>query len=136
MAKTLNPVSTGLTGETLRWAQSAHKILNGAIDMGIPTEKDTTGNYNEFSQGNTSGVLIRIGAHGTIGNVYVWGTSSVAITINHGLVNSANKPRQPIGVHLVNSDKALQIWQPTTATTTSVFLAPSDASANATVYIF
>jgi hypothetical protein len=131
MAKTQNPVSAGVVGETLRWAQSVHKILNGAVDMGVPTgSKDSTGNYSEFSQGNGSGVLIRIGASGSVGVANKWTTTGTAITINHGL------QRQPIGVHLVNSDKQLQIWQPTTPTTVSIFLAPSDATANATVYVF
>ena len=130
MAKTQNPVSAGVSGDTLRWAQSVHQTLNGAVDMGVPTgAKDSTGNYSKFSQGNTSGELIRIGAASSTQAVK-WTTSNTAITIKHGL------QRQPIGVHLVNSDKALQIWQPTTATTTSIFLAPSDATANATIYVF
>lgn len=139
MAKTLNPVDFALElpSKTLRWAQSLHKIINGGVDMGVPTQKDNTGNYNTFSQGNTSGVLIRIGAHGSSGNAITWGAAAgTPVTIQHGLVDSRNQPRQPIGVHLVSSDNDLRIWQPTTPDTTDIFLAPSDPSVNATVYVF
>lgn len=138
MAKTLNPVDFAreLATNTMRWAQSVHKILNGAVDMGVPTQKDATGNYNTFSQGNASGVLIRIGANGSSGNTIIWAAAAAPITIQHGLVDSMNQPRQPIGVHLVNSDKDLRVWQPTAPTTANIFLAPSDNTANATVYVF
>ncbi len=139
MAKTLNPVDFAreLPTSTLRWAQSLHKIVNGGVDMGVPTKKDATGNYNTFSQGNASGVLVRIGAHGSTGNKLTWAAGAgTPVTIQHGLVDSQNQPRQPIGVHLVASDKDLRVWQPTTPTTESIFLAPSDPTANATVYVF
>jgi hypothetical protein len=129
MAKTQNPVSAGVSGDTLRWAQSVHQTLNGNVDMGIPTGKDATGNWSEFGQGNSSGVLIRIGAASST-QANKWTTTGTAIAVNHGL------QRQPIGVHLVNSDKQLQVWQPTTATATYIYLAPSDATVNATVYVF
>lgn len=138
MAKTLNPVDFAreLPTATMRWAQSLHKIVNGGVDMGVPTQKDNTGNYNTFTQGNTSGVLIRIGAHGSSGNAITWGVVATAIPIQHGLVDSKNQPRQPVGVHLVNSDKDLRVWMPTAPNTVDIFLAPSDATANATVYVF
>jgi hypothetical protein len=93
MAKTLNPVDFAreLPANTLRWAQSLHKVLNGAVDMGVPTAKDPTGNYNTFSQGNGSGILIRIGAHGSSGNNVTWGTTATPVTININLLTAQEK---------------------------------------------
>jgi hypothetical protein len=132
MAKTLNPVdfARGMPAQLLQWAQSVHKQINGSLSMGEPIGKDSTGNYNAFNQGNTSGVLIRIGASGTSGNSYAWTTTGTGISINHGLL------KQPIGFHLVNSDKSLNIWQTVTPDVNTITLAPSDATANATVYVF
>lgn len=138
MAKTLNPVdfALGMPSALLKWAQSIHKTINGSIDQGVPNGKDSTGNYNSFSDGNSSGVLIRIGASGTSDNKYSWTTSNTPITINHGLFDSQGQPRQPIGVRLESSTKALSVYQPTTATTTEIFLSPTDATSYATVYVY
>lgn len=136
--KSLNPqdFALGLPAGQLRWALSEHKVIQGGIDMGIPQSKDSTGNYNTFDQGNTNGVLVRVGASGSSDNKNAWTTSNTQIAINHGLTDSNGQPRQPVGVHLVNSNKQLTIWQPTTPDTTNVYVAPSDATAYATLYIF
>jgi hypothetical protein len=112
-----------------QWTQSVQQALSGNIDMGTPTSKDSTGQYNEFQKGNGSGVLIRIGAHGSSGNTYTWPAAG-NLVINHGLL------RQPIGCHLVSSDAQLTICQPTAPDSNSITLSPSNNAANATVYIF
>jgi hypothetical protein len=112
-----------------QWVQSVQDSLNGSIDMGTPTSKDSTGQYNEFKQGNGSGILIRIGAAGTAGNKYSW-PSTGSLTVNHGL------QRQPVGCHLVSSDKQLSVWQPSTPDATNIILESSDPTVNATVYVF
>lgn len=132
MSKSENP--TDFTAQLPRaqkqWTLSVHKVLNGQIDQGTPTSKDATGNWNQFQNPNTSGILIRIGANGTTSNKYIWGASNTAITINHGL------GRQPIGVRLESSDAALNIYQTQTPDTNNVYVAPSNNAANATIYIF
>jgi len=133
MSQSLNPVdfAMGMPRALLQWAQSLHKTVNGQIEMGLPIGKDATGNYSQFSPSNTSGTLIRIGASGgASGNSNNWSTSSTGIVINHGLL------KQPIGCHLVSSDKQLVIWQTQTPNSQNIYLAPSDATANATVYVF
>jgi len=132
MSKTLNPVdfALGMPAALLRWAQSVHDTVNNKLDFGTPLTQDSTGNFNTFAPGNNNGVLIRIGASGGSGNKYNWTTSTAPVAILHGL------GRQPIGAHLVSSDKALTIWLPTTPTTTTLSIAPSDATANATIYVF
>jgi hypothetical protein len=97
--------------------------------MGTPTSKDLTGQYNEFQKGNGSGVLIRIGATGSTGNAYTW-PSSGNLVINHGLL------RQPIGCHIVSSDKQLTHCQPVAPDENNITLLPSDPTANATIYVF
>jgi hypothetical protein len=109
--------------------QSVHQVLTGNVDMGTPTSKDSTGQYNEFQKGNGSGILIRVGAHGSTGNAYTWPASG-NLVINHGLL------RQPIGCHVVNSDNHLTIAQPTAPDENSITLNPSDRTTNATVYVF
>lgn len=129
--KTQNPVNIlGVPKQLLQWAQTLHLTLNGGITHGTPTSKDSTGNYNKFEKDNMDGVLIRIGASGTVDNENAWTTTGVGIAVNHGLL------RQPVGCHLVSSDKALSIWQPVLADINTITLAPSDATAYATVYVF
>src|SRR5271157_2732538 len=112
-----------------QWTQTVQQTLSGNVDMGTPTSKDSTGQYNVFQKGNGSGVLIRIGAHGSTGNTYTWPASG-NLVINHGLL------RQPVGCHLVSSDKQLTFCQPTTPDSNSITLTPSDPTSNATVYVF
>jgi hypothetical protein len=132
MAKTINPVdmSMQLSKEHLRWAQSVHTQINGGLDLGRPISKDATGTYNQFDQGNGNGVLIRIGAAGTSNGKYIWGASNAPIVINHGL------GRQPVGYHIVDMDKNVTIYRTVAADATQITLAPTDASANTTVYVF
>jgi hypothetical protein len=112
-----------------QWTQSIQQTLVGNVDMGTPTSKDATGQFNKFDKGNGSGILIRIGAAGSTGNKYTWPATGNLI-INHGLL------RQPVGCHLVNSDKQLTFCQPTVPDENSITLTPSDPTSNATVYVF
>ena len=135
MTQSINPVdmAMGLPRQQLQWAQSIHQTVNGSLDMGnvLPGGLDTTGTPANFNKGNGSGVLIRIGASGTTnGPKYNWTTSGTGISINHTL------QRQPIGFHVVDSDKPLTVHRTVVSDSTQITLAPSDATANATVYIF
>lgn len=138
MAKSVNPVdmALGLPRQQLQWAQSIHKVLNGQISPGTPLTQDATGNFNTFSQDNMSGQLIRIGASGGLGNTYNWTTSNTPIQVNHSLVDSNNKPRQPIGFHIVNKDKSMDAYITQTPDSTYLYIAPTDATANCTIYVF
>lgn len=127
--KPLNPILS-LSGHPLKWAQSVHKALTGGIALASPTGKNAVGVYNEFSQDNGDGVMIRVGAHGTSEQQYTWGSTNTGIVINHGLL------RQPIGYHVVDTDKALQVYRTAVPDTNQITLAPSDNSVNATIYIF
>ena len=119
-----------LTPAQLKWAQTLHKTVNGNIEPGIPQSKDSSGNWSTFAKANTSGVLIRVSPNGSTDNKYSWAGVSAGISINHGLL------RQPIGAHLVSSDKDLRIWIPVTPTSDIIQIAPSDNTAYATIYIF
>jgi hypothetical protein len=132
MGRSVNPVNMaiGLPRQQLQWAQSLDTTLNGDVDMGTATAKDSTGQYSEFNRGNGSGVLIRVGPSGGTDTKYVWTTTGSGIAINHGL------GRQPIGAHLVSSSKQLTIWQPQVGDENNINIAPSDATAYATLYIF
>ena len=112
-----------------QFVQSVQQVLTGNIDMGTPVNKDATGQYNQFDKGNGSGILLRIGAHGSTGNNLTWPASG-NLVINHGL------QRQPIGCHLVSSDAQLTICQPVAPDSNVITLLPSTNTANATVYIF
>lgn len=130
--QTQNPSdrSLTLTAAQLKWAQTLHQTVNGGIEPGIPQSKDTSGNWSTFEKANTSGVLIRVSPRGTSDNTYSWAAVGAPITINHGL------QRQPIGAHLVSSDKDLRIWIPATPTKDTIQIAPSDNTSYATIYIF
>jgi hypothetical protein len=138
MGRTFNPgtLMQGLPRDQYQWAQSLDQNINGSLDLGrvdagAKGAIDSTGTPAAFTKGNGSGILIRIGASGsTNGPIYNWTTSNTGIAVNHQL------QRQPIGFHLVDSDKALQVYRVGTANTNTITLAPSDATANATVYIF
>ena len=136
--KTLNPndFAMGFPASLLRWAQSIYNSINGQIDFGVPNGKDSSGNYNFWDNPNCSGVLVRVSPFGNTDNKYIWVATNTAIPINHGLVDQNRKPRQPIGVILVNSNKDLRIYQPTTPDTTNVYVAPTDNTSYATLYIF
>jgi len=114
--------------EHLRWAQNVDKAFNGNIDMGIPTGKNSAGVYNTFSPGNSSGVLIRVGATGS-GEIYAW-DSTGAVTINHEL------NRQPIGFKIVDKDAAVDIYRTAVPTVTQIALKATVNTVNVTLYIF
>jgi len=129
LPKDPNTFAHGLPEQHRQVLQSVHQVLTGNVDMGTPTSKDSTGQYNKFQKGNGSGMLFRIGATGTTGNDYTWPATG-NLVINHGLM------RQPIGCHLVSSDKQFSHWQPVAPDSNSLTLAPSDPTANVTVYVF
>jgi hypothetical protein len=138
MARSVNPVdmAMGLPRQQLQWAQSLHNVVNGGLDQGVPTGKDSTGNFNTFTQGNANGVLVRVGASGSTGNQYTWSSSNAPLVINHGLVDTNGKPRQPIGVHVVNKNKSLDVYLPVAPNESTITIHPTDATAHATLYIF
>jgi hypothetical protein len=117
-----------ITPEHLRWAQSVNRALTGGVDMGEPTGKNPSGVYNTFNTGNSSGVLIRVGAHGGAEPVQWDATGNV--TINHGL------GRQPIGFKLVDKDNTVDVWRTAVPTTLVIALKTSSGAVNVTVYIF
>lgn len=117
-----------ITPQHLKWAQSVDKVLNGAVDMGEATGQDANGVYNTFTQGNGSGILIRIGANGSTEPVQ-W-DSSGAVTVNHGL------NRQPIGFKLVDKDGTVDVFRTATPTSSVIALKSTDKTVNTTVYIF
>ena len=131
MPQSVNPV-----GPTqLQWSQSVHKTLNGGVDMGVPIGKDSNGVYNQFNTGNSTGVLIRIGAAAS-SEPYKWTVANVGVSLNHALVDQNGTPRQPIGFKIVDKDKAMDVYRVGTPTTTNIILAPTDPTANVTVYVF
>ena len=121
-----------------QWLQSVQQVLTGNVDMGTPTGSAPSsagvnaGVYTQFEQGNSTGILVRIAATGVSGTgaPYNWNGAGTSITINHGL------GRQPIGYHVVDMDKAVQVYRTEPPTTENITLAPSDDTASVTVYIF
>lgn len=97
--------------------------------MGVPTGTDSTGVYNTFDTGNSSGVLLRVGAS-TSSEAIKWTTTGTSIAISHGL------GRQPIGFKIVDKDKPVDVSRTAPPTSTIINLAPTDATANVTLYIF
>lgn len=130
MTKVLNPqhMQAKITPEHLRWAQSVHKTLAGGVDMGIPTGTDSTGVFNTFDQGNSSGVLLRVGSS-TSAEPISWPTTG-------SLVISHNLGRQPIGFKIVDKDKPVDVSRTAPPTTSTISLTPTDRTANVTLYIF
>ncbi|HEY4799152.1 MAG TPA: hypothetical protein VII99_08775 [Bacteroidia bacterium] len=128
--KTLNPqhMQARITTEHLRWAQSVHKALDGGVDMGVPTGKNSAGVYNTFDTGNSSGVLIRVGAVGST-EKYSWSSSST-VDIKHNLA------RQPIGFKIVDKDNTVDVWRTALPTATDIQLKTSSNMVNVTLYIF
>jgi hypothetical protein len=137
--KTYNPsvLSNRVDNETRIWMQSMHKTLNSGIDMGSPTSAHkadgsiNAGVYTQFDRGNSSGILIRIGATGSTGSgtTLTW-PSSGGLKIAHGL------NRQPIGFKIVDKDKTVDVYRTAPPDTNSITLAPTDPSASVTLYIF
>ena len=121
-----------------QWVQSIQDTLQSNVDMGTPKGNApdsagvNAGVYTQFDRGNGSGVLIRIAAAGVTdtGASYNWTTAGVGIAINHGL------QRKPIGFHVVDQDKAVQIYRTAPPTSEIITLAPSDETASVTIYVF
>ena len=135
-------MSLGLPRQQQQWAQSLHEVINGGIDLGVPQTKNSAGFYNTFNPGNSTGVLIRIGASGGT-EQYNWTTSGTPLVITHGLVDSQRNPRQPIGFKIVDTlwggtGSTPMVYQSpsTPPTTTTITLIPSNAAAGHLVYIF
>lgn len=121
-----------------QWIQSTQNVLQGNIDMGTPSGNAPTsagvnaGVYTQFEKGNGSGVLIRIAAQGVsdTGAPYNWGGSNVGVIINHKLL------RKPIGFHVVDQDKSVDIYRTAAPDENQITLAPTDNTASVTVYVF
>jgi len=95
---------------------------DGSVNAGV---------YTGFDKGNSSGVLIRIDAHGSSnpGVTYTW-PSSGGVKISHGL------GRQPIGFKIVDKDKAVDVYRTAPPDKDFITLAATDISASVTVYVF
>ncbi len=121
-----------------QWLQNVQQVLTGNVDMGTPTANAPStaginaGVYTQFEQGNGSGILVRIAANGVgdTGASYNWAATGTGVAINHGLA------RQPIGFHVVDADKAVQIYRTAAPDNQTITLASSDNTASVTVYVF
>jgi hypothetical protein len=139
MAKTYNPSSfqASLPEQQKIWVQSVHKNINGNLDLGTPTGQQAhdasvnAGVFTKFDKGNGSGILVRVAANGlaNTGAAYNW-PSSGSLTINHGL------GRQPIGFHVVDNDKTVNVFRTAAPTATHITVQPTDPTASVTLYIF
>ena len=136
-----NSFAHTLTDSHRLFVQSVNNVLNNNVDMGTPqgnTPVDTetyginAGVYSKFTQGNGSGILIRIAANGIDGTgaPYNWGAPATGIVINHGL------QRQPIGFHVVDQDKTVSVYRTAVPDQNQITLASSDNSASVTIYVF
>lgn len=139
MAKTYNPSSviTDLTMHMRKWVQSVHKTVNGALDLGVATgcqPQDSTVNagvYTQFEKGNGSGILVRIAANGLVGTGALYNWPAVGdLSVVHEL------GRQPIGFHVVDSDKDVRVFRTAAPTQQLLTLKPTDITASVTLYIF
>jgi len=130
MTAPINPqhFQAKISPEHLRVMQSFYKTLKGGVDMGVAVGKNAAGVYNSFEQGNSNGVLVRIGANSS-SEQYKWSGGST-VTVTHGL------GRQPIGFKIVDQDANATIWRTAVPTTTTLALQSSSNAVNVTVYIF
>lgn len=121
-----------------QWLQNVQQVLTGNVDIGTAvgnapsTAGVNAGVYTQFEQGNGSGILVRIAANGSndTGASYNWVATNTGLKIPHGL------GRQPIGFHVVDQDKAVQVYRTSPPTAQDITLASSDDTASVTVYIF
>lgn len=122
-----------------QFVQSVNTVLNGSVDMGTPTGNApdsagvNAGVYTQFQRGNGSGVLVRIAAYNVVntGAVYNWASSGgTGVVIKHKL------QRKPIGFHVVDSDKQVQVYRTAAPDDQQITLATSDNTASVTVYVF
>jgi len=135
-----NSFAHSLPDNHRQWVQSTQNTLVGNVDMGTPSGNTPTtssygvnaGVYTQFSKGNGSGVLIRIAANGVMGTgaSYNWGATGTGVVINHGLL------RQPIGFHVVDSDKQVSVYRTTAPDQNQITLASTDNTSSVTVYVF
>lgn len=142
MGQPFNPNSFALSlpDDHRQFVQSIASNMNGNLDMGTPQGTVPTtsgfginqGVFSQFQKGNGSGVLVRIAAAGVSGTgaTYNWTTANTGVVINHGLL------RQPIGFHVVDMDKTVSVFRTAAPDQNQITLAPTDASASVTVYIF
>lgn len=139
MGRTYNPNSfaSEVPEKVRTWSQSVHKQLNGSIEHGTPAKKVpsgfgiNSGVYTTFNRANMSGVLIRVAANGVSGTgaPYNWPASG-GLVINHGLL------KQPIGYHIVDTDKDVRVFRTTSPDDNQITLQPTDNTASVTLYIF
>jgi hypothetical protein len=140
MTQSLNPehMAVGLPAAQLRLALSVHNTINGGIDQAIPTAQEPSsaginaGVYSQFAQGNLKNQLVRVAASG-VSNTnasYNWTTSHTGIVINHSL------GRLPIGFKIVDKDKTVDVYRTAAPTTTTITIAPTDATSSVTLEIF
>lgn len=143
MSKVFDPNSFApkLDSDHRQFVQSVKQVLSANVDMGTATGNTpvNVGTYginagvsSQFVQGNGSGVLIRIAAHGVSGTgaSYNWGTTGVGIVINHGLL------RQPLGFKIVDKDKTVDVYRTAAPDANQITLASTDNTASVTVYVF
>lgn len=133
--KIINPsrsTFSNLSG-ALRHAQSVYKALTGGLELATPMGTDSSGIYNQFTQANHNGVMIRIYAHGTPNQSLTWPlAANTPLVINHGLL------KQPLGFHITDIDAAAKVYRVSGATLdmNNISLATDTPSVNATVFIF
>ena len=121
-----------------QWIQDVQKVVNGAIEIGVPVQNSpaaTTGVNQgvptQYKRANGSGIMIRVDATGVAnGAPYNWTTNGTGVAIKHGL------NRVPIGFHVVDQDGAIQVYRIAPPTNQLITLAPSDHTISVTVYIF
>lgn len=133
--KPINPTLDNIKTpqSALRQAQSTYKALNNGLELAVPVGQDSTGAYSKFEPGNSSGIMIRIGAFGSTNGQYQWPSApNTALVINHGLL------KQPLGFHVTDVDGNATVYRVSGATLdfNHISLAITDTSVNATVFIF
>jgi hypothetical protein len=134
-----NTFAPSLPTTQRQWTQSIQQVLTGNVDMGTPTGTAApssagvnSGVFTQFTQGNQTGVLIRIAANGVTdtGASYNWAVTGTGVVINHGLL------RQPIGFKLVDKDKTVDVYRTAAPDSNQITLASTDNTASVTVYVF
>lgn len=134
-----NTFAPSLPTSQRQWTQSVQRVLNGGLEIGTPIVNSPSapsgvnqGVPTQYEQANGSGIMIRIVANGVTntGASYNWSTTGTGIVIRHNLA------RVPVGFHIVDQDKVVQVYRTAPPDQKTITLAPSDNSASVTVYIF
>lgn len=110
---------------------SVNKVLLGNVSMGNPIGFDTSGQPSQFTQDNTDGVMIRVGANANPNSLpNFWVSGPTLITHNLG--------RVPIGYYITRKNKTCDVFDGTVASwsLTKISLQITDITADTTVYIF